>query len=95
MSERYRKLARAQTPVCGVDTHRAETETCCHWYHTHPAWSRVQTKEPFAESDALRLLPDAERVEGSEVVAPVPTVRHAFASGLIRREDGALVPPDR
>ena len=60
MSERYRKLARAQPPVCGVDTHRAETETCCHWNYTHPTWRRVTTKEPFSEAEVRRIFPDAE-----------------------------------
>jgi hypothetical protein len=71
-----------------------ETEIRCHWTYTHPAWGRVMTMDPFTEADALRLLPDAERAEGTDVVAPIPLrVGHAFASGLVRRKDGAMVPP--
>ncbi len=56
-----------------------ETETRCHWHYTHPAWGRVMTKEPFNEFDARQLLPDAERVEGTEVVVPAPSkVGHGF-----------------
>ena len=58
-----------------------ETEIRCHWHYTHPAWGRVMTKEPFNEADARRLLPDAERVEGTDDVAPIPArAGHAFAS---------------
>ena len=69
-----------------------ETETRCHWYYTHPAWGRVITSEPFTEKDALRPLPDAERVEGTETVVPVRQGGHSFASGLVCR-DGAMVAP--
>lgn len=59
-----------------------------------PAWGRVITKEPFSEADAGRLLPDAERVEGTDVVVLEPlNVGHTFASGLVRRSDGAMPPP--
>lgn len=70
------------------------TETRCHWLYTHPAWGRVMTKAPFNERDARCLLPDAERVEGTDVVVPEPlNVGHTFASGLVRRSDGAMMPP--
>jgi hypothetical protein len=52
----------------------------------------VITKDHFTEAMALRIVPDAERVEGSQVVAA--DGGHAgwcFASGLVRREDGAMV----
>jgi hypothetical protein len=70
------------------------TETRCHWHYTHPAWGRVITKEPFTEGDALQLLPDAERVEGTEVSMPAPREGHTLASGLVRRADGAMMPPE-
>ena len=54
----------------------------------------MTTKEPFTETDALRLLPDAERVEGTDVVVPESfNIGHTFASGLVRRSDGAMMPP--
>ena len=61
------------------------------WRCTHPRDGCVITKDHLTEVDALRLLPGAERVEGTDVVAPIPTWGHAFASGLVRREDGAMV----
>lgn len=70
-----------------------ETETRCHWTYTHPAWGRVVTKEPFTEADALRLLPEAVRVEGTDVVVPARSCAgHCFASGLTRNENGAMMP---
>jgi hypothetical protein len=67
-------------------------ETRCHWRYTHPAWGLVITKEPFTEADARRLLADAERVDGSEVTAEHSGhIGWGFASGLVRREDGAMV----
>lgn len=70
-----------------------ETETRCHWYYTHPAWGRVITLEPFTEQDALRLLPDAERIEGTETVVPVRQGGHSFASGLVQNANGAMGAP--
>jgi len=70
-------------------------ETRCHWLYTHPAWGRVMTKEPFTESDARSLLPDAERVIGTEVFVPTSArLGLAFASGLVRRDDGAMMQPE-
>ena len=72
-----------------------QSETRCHWLYTHPAWGRVMTKEPFTDSEARSLLPDAGRVDGTEVVVPTPArVGHAFASGLVRRDDGAMMQPE-
>ena len=70
-----------------------ETETRCHWYYTHPAWGRVITSEPVTEMDALRLLPDAERIEGTETLVPVRRGEHSFASGLVQNANGAMAAP--
>jgi hypothetical protein len=69
-------------------------ETRCHWLYTHPAWGRVMTKEPFTESEARSLLPDAERVEGTEVELPVRSFGHSKPAGLVRRADGAMMQPE-
>ena len=69
-------------------------ETRCHWYYTHPAWGGLITKESFNETDARRLLPDAERVEGTDFVVPASSkMGHTFASGLVRRSDGPMMAP--
>ena len=62
------------------------------WRYTHPRDGRVTTMDHFSEAEAQRIFPDAERVEGSRVAAV--NSRHfgwGFASGLVRREDGAMV----
>jgi hypothetical protein len=44
------------------------------------------------EPAAAHIFPDAERVEGSLVVAGhIGHVGWGFASGLVRRDDGAMV----
>ena len=65
------------------------------WRYTHPRDGRIVTKDHFTEAEARRIFPDAERVEGSQVVAA--DGGHAgwcFASGLVRRDDGAMVQPE-
>jgi hypothetical protein len=55
----------------------------------------VTPKDRFTEAEALRILPDAEPVEGSQVSADhVGHVGWSFASGLVMREDGAMMRPD-
>jgi hypothetical protein len=44
-------------------------------------------QELFTEADAGHQLTDAERVEGTDVVAHMPAVGHTVRSGLIRHED--------
>ena len=62
------------------------------WHYTHPRDGRVITKDHFTEAEALRIFPNPERVEGSRVVAANDEhVGWGFASGLVRREDGAMV----
>ena len=62
------------------------------WRYTHPRDGRVTTKDHFTEAEARRIFPDAGRVEGSRVVAENGGhVGWGFASGLVRREDGAMV----
>ena len=39
------------------------------WRYTHPRDGRVTTKDDVTEAEALRIFPDAERVEGCEVTA--------------------------
>ncbi len=58
------------------------------WRHTHPCDGRVTTKDHFTEAELLRLLPDADRVEETDVVARIPAVGHRATSGLTRREAG-------
>ena len=44
------------------------------------------------EAEALRIFPEPERVEGSQVAADdAGHIGWGFASGLVRREDGAMV----
>jgi hypothetical protein len=62
------------------------------WRYTHPRDGLVTTKDHFTVAEAQRIFPDAERVEGSQVVAEAGG--HAgwgFASGLVVREDGAMM----
>ena len=55
----------------------------------------MTTKEPFTEADALRLLPEAERIEGTDVIVQAPDYGgHAFPAGLVRRDDGAMMQPN-
>lgn len=64
------------------------------WRYSHPAGGRVVTLDRFTDAEALRLFHDPERVEGSEMVAePRPHRGWGFASGLVRRDDGAMLPP--
>jgi hypothetical protein len=56
------------------------------WRHTHPCDGRVTTKDHFTEAEALRLLPDADRAEETDVVARIAVVGRRVASGLTRRE---------
>ena len=52
----------------------------------------MTTKDRFTEADALHIFPDAERVEGSALrVESTGQVGCAFASELVRRDDGATV----
>jgi len=62
------------------------------WRYTHPRDGRVTTKDHFTEAEALRIFPEPERVEGSQVlVEPSGHIGWGFASGLVRRDDGAMV----
>ena len=62
------------------------------WRYTHPRDGRVTTKNHFSEAEAHRNFPDAQRVEGSLLVAERGGhLGCGFASGLTRREDGAMV----
>jgi len=71
-----------------------QTEIRCFWRYTHPRDGRVTTKDHFIETEALRIFPEPERVEGSQAVAECGGhVGRGFASGLVRREDGAMVQP--
>ena len=52
----------------------------------------MTTKDHFTEAEALRIFPEPERVEGSQVVVDeAGHVGWGFASGLVRHEDGAMV----
>lgn len=63
------------------------------WHYTHPRDGRVITKDHFTEAEALRIFRDAERVDGSLLaVEPSGHIGWGFASGLVSREDGAMVP---
>jgi len=60
--------------------------------YTHHRDGRVTTKDHFTEAEALRIFPDAERVDESKVPAEhMGHVGRGFASGLVRRGDGAMV----
>lgn len=62
------------------------------WRYTHPRDGRVTKKDHVTEAEALRIFPEPERVEGSQVVAESSGhVAWPFASGLLRREDRAMV----
>ena len=62
------------------------------WRYTHPRDGRVTTKDHFTEAEALRIFPEPERVEGSQVLADdAGHVGWGFASGLVRCDDGAMV----
>jgi len=66
-------------------------DTCLRRY-THPCDGRATTKDRFTEARALHIFPDAERFEGSAL--RVESTRHvgwAFASELVRRDDGATM----
>lgn len=39
------------------------------WRYTHPRDGRVITRDQFTEAEALRISPEPERVEGSQVPA--------------------------
>ena len=70
-----------------------QTEIRCFWRYTHPRDGRVTTKDHFIETEALRIFPEPERVEGSQVVAANAWhIGWGFASGLVRRDDGAMIP---
>ena len=64
------------------------------WRYSHPAGGRAVTLDHFTEAEALRLFRDAERVEGSEVLAePHGHVGWGFGPGAVRRESvGAMMP---
>jgi hypothetical protein len=54
----------------------------------------VITKDHFTEPEASRISPDTERVEGSQFAAEHSWhFGWSFASGLLRREAGAMVRP--
>ena len=64
------------------------------WRYTHPRDGRVMTKDHFTEAEARRIFRDAERVEGSQVVAENGgRLGWGFASGLVRRANGPMVDP--
>lgn len=64
------------------------------WRYSHPAGGRVVTLDRFTEAEALRLFCDPEPVEGSELLPECrPDPGWGFASGLVRRADGAMMPP--
>ena len=44
------------------------------WRYSHPRDGRVVTRDHFTEWEAMRIFPEPERVEGSEVRG-LPTVR--------------------
>ena len=55
---------------------------------------RYTTRWRCTEADALERLIDPERVEhGALAVEPI-TAGHSMPSGLVRRADGAMMPPD-
>ena len=65
------------------------------WRHNHPRDGRVATKDDFTEAEALRIFRDAERIEGSRLaVEPSGHIGWGFASGLVPREDGAMMQPE-
>ena len=59
------------------------------WRYTHPRDGRVVTKEHFTEAEALRIFPEPERVEGSQVLAE--HVGWGLPADMVRRDDGAMV----
>lgn len=57
-----------------------------------PSDGRVVARDHFKGAEALRLFRDPGRVEGSEMAAAhAGHVGWGFASGLVRRENGAMV----
>ena len=67
-------------------------DTLALWRYSHPCDGCVTTKDRFTEAEALRIFPDAERVEGSEVVVEhFGHIGWSFTSNLLRREDGVIV----
>lgn len=67
------------------------------WRYTHErTGGRRTTRHRMTEAEALQALIAPERVESSLIV--VEPDRHnagwSFASGLVRRADGAMMPPE-
>lgn len=70
-------------------------ETLYLWRYTHPRDGRVITRDHFTEAEARCILPDVERVEGSQVVAArAGHIGWCFPSGLVTRDDGVMVQRD-
>lgn len=62
--------------------------------YANPRDGRVITKDRFAEAEARRIFPDAERVEASQVEAEhCGHIGWCFPSGLVRRSDGVMTQP--
>lgn len=59
------------------------------WRYSHPAGGRVVTLDHFTETEALRIFPEPERVEGSEVLTECGGhVGWGFGPGIERHADG-------
>jgi hypothetical protein len=65
------------------------------WLHTVRG-KRQRTRYRLSEADATRLVEPVRVQEGALEVAPVGVApAGTWASGLVRREDGAMVAPPR
>jgi hypothetical protein len=66
------------------------------WRCTSPiTGKRYSTRWRMTEVEARKCLIDPERVEyGALAVGPITGGGHSMPSGLVRRADGAMMPPE-
>lgn len=73
-------------------------ETLCFWLHLDPrTGKRRRTRYRLSEAEARAQLVEPEQVQGGELtVEPTtPAPAGTWVSGLVRREDGAMLPATR
>lgn len=66
-------------------------ETLYLWRYSHPTGARVVMLDRFTEAEALRVFPEPERVEGSDVQAEREGRSACTQQTPVRREERAAM----
>ena len=69
-------------------------DTLYFWWHTsNLTGRRAHTRYRLSEADAVRTLIDPVRIDTGALTVEPLIAGQSMPSGLLRREDGAMVPP--